>query len=73
MNTTTTQGDWQITKIQQSRRNGRYYVHGVNHCTTDPLAREFFWHIQDLEPRFYMTADTEISPRAAVLLARDAK
>lgn len=36
---------WEVRTAAVSQRNGGLYVTGVNHETTDPLMRTFYWHI----------------------------
>jgi hypothetical protein len=64
---------WEIIKIEKSERNGKYYVHGINHETTDELFRCFHWHIIDvnLNTKYWFSKDCEISESVIELLKKD--
>jgi hypothetical protein len=68
MDATNTTG-WEIKSIERSARNGRFYIQGTNHETTDPLFREFGWHVQSIaDSRYWLSPDCKISPEAQKLL-----
>lgn len=61
---TTRNTGWEIKSIERSERNGRFYIQGVNHETTDPLFRTFSWHVQSIrdDSRYWLAADCKIAP-----------
>ncbi len=70
MTNTNTTG-WEIKSISAGTRS-RFYVQGVNHGTTDPLAETFGWHVESLthDGRYWLAADATVEPAAVARLAR---
>lgn len=63
---------WEIREVRKSERNGCLQVCGINHETTDPLFREFSWHVQSVtaDARYWLAPGAVISPNAHSVLER---
>lgn len=60
--------DWEIIEIQPGERS-RFFIVGVNHCTTDPLYTAFCWSVDNVaDPRYFAAPGLVISDKVQRLL-----
>lgn len=59
--------DWEVVKVEKSKENGWYRVHGVNRCCNDT---PFCWDVVNFCGRYFRTDTTEITEEAAMLMLR---
>ena len=60
--------DWEITEIEPGVRS-RFFIVGVNHCTTDPLYTTFCWSVDSVaDPRYFAAPGLVISEKVQALL-----
>lgn len=63
---------WQVLRASVSERNCGLYVEGINHETTDPMFRTFFWHVgkDSLKDTRFDFSGCEFAPGALTVAAR---
>jgi hypothetical protein len=63
MDKTQTKSGWEIKVVSRSQLNGRFYIEGLNHESTDPLFAKFSWHVRTLfdDSRYFFAYNVVIT------------